>query len=108
MDAGTRRQMLVQWLLPLADNQGQRFPRAMFAEVRRELTERFGGVTAYPHSPAVGLWEDDGDVQRDELVLFEVLVAQYDRAWWATYRRDLCRRFGQEEILMRAMQCELP
>lgn len=103
---GTRT--LVQWLLPLADNRGQRFAQAMFAEVRRELTERFGGVTAYPRSPAVGLWDDGDAVQRDELVLFEVLVEDYDRHWWAGYRRELCRRFGQEDILVRATRCELP
>lgn len=99
--------VLVQWLLPLRDNQGQHFPQALFAQVRRELTERFGGVTAYPHSPAVGLWEDEGEVQGDELVLFEVLVEEFDRAWWAEYRVGLCKRFAQEAILLRAMRCEL-
>ncbi len=108
MDAPAATHMLVQWLLPLADNDGRRFPPESFAAVRRELTERFGGVTAYPRAPAVGLWDDAGDVQRDDLVLFEVLVAEYDRAWWSEYRQSLCRRFRQEAILVRAVPCELP
>jgi len=43
---------LLQILLPLVDNQGQRFDDHRFSHVRRELTERFGGVTAYLRSPA--------------------------------------------------------
>ena len=98
---------LVQWLLPLQDNAGRRFPQALYAQVRAELTQRFGGVTAYPHTPVVGLWEDDGEVQRDELVLFEVVVEDFDRDWWRHYRAELCTRFRQEAILLRAMGCEV-
>lgn len=96
---------LVQWLLPLRDNQGVPFPQAMFAQVREELTAAFGGVTAYPHSPALGLWEDAGEVQRDRLVLFEVLVEALDPPWWAAYRDRLCRRFRQEAIQIRIIPC---
>lgn len=45
---------LIQLLLPLYDNQGNRFDHAVFDEVQAELTERFGGVTAYLRSPARG------------------------------------------------------
>ena len=50
---------LVQFFLPVLDNDRQQFPREAFAQVRTELTERFGGVTAYLRTPAVGAWEDD-------------------------------------------------
>jgi hypothetical protein len=103
----TGSRTLVQWLLPLRDNDGRRFPPSLYAQVRTELTERFGGVTAYQHAPAVGLWEDAGEVQHDELVLFEVVVEDFDRAWWAGYRDGLCVRFRQETILLRAIGCEL-
>lgn len=99
--------VLVQWLLPINDNDGARFPQALFADVRGEMTEAFGGVTAYPHAPALGLWDDDGVVQRDQLVLFEVLVASFDRAWWSTYRDGLCKRFQQEAIQLRIIPCEV-
>lgn len=95
----------MQWLLPLRDNHGVRFPQGLFAQVREELTEAFGGVTAYPHSPALGLWEDEGEVQRDELVLFEVLVDRFDPEWWCAYRDRLCRRFRQEAIQLRIIPC---
>lgn len=98
---------LVQWLLPLRDNKGVRFPPAMFADVRQELIEAFGGVTAYPHSPALGLWEDEGEVRRDESVLFEVLVDAFDPGWWSAYRDRLCRRFSQEAIQIRVIPCSV-
>src|SRR5690606_21453973 len=50
---------LVQLFLPLYDAGGRRFPRALFDAVRAELTEHFGGVTAFSRAPATGLWEDD-------------------------------------------------
>lgn len=98
--------VLVQWLLPLRDNAGTPFPPALFRQVRAELVERFGGVTAYMHAPALGLWEDEGWVQRDELALFEVVVERLDRDWWQRYRDTLCSRFRQEAILLRAIACE--
>ncbi|WP_024869255.1 hypothetical protein [Pseudoxanthomonas suwonensis] len=98
---------LIQLYLPLRDNDGNAFPKAMFDAVREDLASRFGGVTAFVRSPAVGLWEDeDGSVQRDEVVLFEVMAAHVDHGWWAAYREDLQRRFRQEEILVRASAVE--
>jgi hypothetical protein len=98
---------LIQLLLPLRDNGGIPFPRRMFEQVRSELTERFGGVTAYLRSPASGVWKDDqGEVARDEMVMVEVMVNSLDRPWWDIYRRDLEGRFRQAELLMRALGCE--
>ena len=58
---------LVQLFLPLRDASGAAFERALYAQVREELTRVHGGVTAYQRSPAVGLWEaPDGDVERVE------------------------------------------
>jgi hypothetical protein len=95
---------LVQLLLPLYDNKRQAFEATAFAEVRRELTERFGGVTAYARAPARGLWkEDDGTVVRDEIVIYEVMVDDLDRDWWSSFRERLRRRFGQEELVIRAL-----
>jgi hypothetical protein len=98
---------LVQLLLPLYDNEGRRFDEAAFAAVRRRLTERFGGVTAYMRSPATGLWRSDtGDVDRDEIVMVEVMVQALDADWWRGYARDLARAFGQQEIVVRAIAIE--
>ncbi len=98
---------LIQLLLPLYDNEGRRFERAEFDGVQDELTERFGGVTAYLRSPARGAWkEDDGDVARDDIVIFEVMAERLDREWWRGYRERLARRFRQEELVVRALGIE--
>ena len=99
---------LVEFFLPTADNHGAHFPHEDFDRVRRELTERFGGVTAFMRSPASGLWEDDeGRVRGDNLVSIEVMADVLDRDWWRGYREQLCTRFRQNEILMRASSCEV-
>lgn len=98
---------LIQLFLPLYDNDGQAFAKPLFDTVRGELTERFGGVTAFVRSPAVGAWEDDsGDVQRDDVVLFEVMADHVDHGWWAAYRAQLEQRFQQDEVLVRAVRAE--
>lgn len=97
---------LVQVLLPVADNEGRAFSRSDFDRVRYELTDRHGGVTAYLRAPAVGLWKDEGQVSRDDVVIYEVMTDALDRAWWAEYRRDLQRRFRQEEVVVRASAIE--
>ena len=48
---------LVRLLLPLYDNEGQRFPPRLLDGVFDELTHQFGGVTAYQRSPAEGAWK---------------------------------------------------
>lgn len=98
---------LVQLFLPLRDDKGTRFEPAYYARVRDELTQGFGGVTAYQRAPATGLWEaPDGDVERDDVVLFEVMTDTLDRAWWSRYAADLAQRFRQDEVMVRACPCE--
>ena len=98
---------LVQLFLPLRDDHAEAFGRDCYARVRGELTEHFGGVTAYQRAPAVGLWEaPDGDVERDDVVLFEVMVETLDRAWWSSYSQQLAVRFKQDEVMVRACPCE--
>lgn len=77
------------------------FPSDYFDTVRRTLTERFGGVTAFLRSPAVGLWkEGDDELTRDEVVMFEVISSQLNTDWWAGYRIELQNRFSQDELLV--------
>jgi hypothetical protein len=38
---------LVEILLPIADNQGKLFDTRMLSLLRNELTEKFGGMTAF-------------------------------------------------------------
>ena len=98
---------LVQILLPLRDNEGQPFTGDVHGKTRHELLERFGGVTAYQRAPAQGLWKsEDGDVARDEVVIFEVMVDDVDREWWRQYRATLEARFRQDVIVIRAIPHE--
>ena len=97
---------LVQLLLPLYDNAGRALPHELFAQLRKELTERYGGVTAFFRSPAEGTWkEESGDVY-DEIVMCEVMVEVLDREWWGAYRKVLEERFAQRELIVRALHLE--
>jgi hypothetical protein len=97
---------LIQLVLPVYDNAGERHPRDLFRQTLAELTDRFGGVTAFTRAPAEGLWEDDsGRIVRDDVIVVEVMADGRADAWWAEYRRRLQGRFRQETILLRALEC---
>ena len=94
---------IVEIFLPLHDNAGAAFAQDLFGAVRTELAHRFGGVTAFMRSPAVGIWKDeDGVARRDDIVVFEVMTDNLDQSWWSAYRAQLERTFKQEEVLIRA------
>jgi len=95
---------LVQILLPLFDNEGHPFEPSDYVQLRSELADRFGGVTAYTRAPARGVWKDDtGETTRDDIVIFEVMTEELDRSWWSSFRRDLERRFRQDTVIVRAL-----
>jgi hypothetical protein len=93
---------LIQILLPLYDNAGNIFDEELYGTVRRELTERFGGLTAFTRAPAQGLWKDAGKTHRDDIVVFEVMTEELDADWWRGYRQTLEKTFRQDEIVIRA------
>jgi len=45
-------------------------------------------------------------VERDDIVVYEVMVDELDRGWWSAYRADLEHRFGQDQIAVRALTAE--
>ena len=98
---------LVQLLLPLYDNNKKPFPQKDFERVRDELAKRFGGITAFRRAPAEGLWrEGESDLSRDDVVVFEVMTQELDRRWWLEYRKELEKRFRQEQLIIRATRVE--
>ena len=100
---------LVQILLPRRRNGNPDAPDANFAQTRAELVERYDGVTAYLRSPAQGAWTaPDGRIERDDVVMIEVVTEQFERAWWRAYAEKLAERFEQEAIHIRALPAELP
>jgi hypothetical protein len=97
---------LVQILLPVYDNVGQRFSTDYYNQVRARLADMFGGLTAYTRAPAEGLWDSGSTVKRDDIVVVEVMVDSLDRRWWKDYRRELEELFRQDEIVLRAQAYE--
>jgi hypothetical protein len=93
---------LVQLLLPTYDNDGKPFVDAYYSGVRRELTDKFGGLTAYTRAPAQGLWKNEGDTTHDDIVVFEIMTANLDRDWWRHYRMGLQELFRQDHLIVRA------
>jgi len=99
--------VLIQLLLPIGAS-GDSAVTAL-AETRRELVDRFKGVTAYVRSPAKGLWTaPDGHTEADDVVMVEVVTDTFDRAWWRTYSATLAQRFAQDTIHVRALAVEMP
>jgi hypothetical protein len=97
---------LIEILLPLYDNEGRRFGRERYAQVREELVALYGGLTAFSRSPAEGVWEEDGERAHDDIVIFEVMSDYLDRAWWRRFRERLEHDFRQEAIVVRAREVE--
>jgi hypothetical protein len=102
------RHYLVQILLPVYDNDGQPQGEEAFGVTRTELTQRFGGLTAHLRAPARGLWKkEEGGIQRDDIVIFEVMSESLDADWWRQYRKTLEARFRQDVIVVRATDVTL-
>jgi hypothetical protein len=98
--------VLVQLLLPVsasADVEGL----APLAETRRELADRFDGLTAYVRSPAKGWWTaPNGHTEQDDVVMVEVVTNTFERMWWRAYAATLAARFRQDRIHVRAVIIE--
>jgi len=98
---------LIQILLPLFDNGGNHFDASLYADIRRELNGRFGGLTAFSRAPAEGLWQDDGQTKHDDIIVMEVMAEGVDTEWWRAYRKSLETRFRQDVIVIRAQMVSL-
>lgn len=97
---------LVEILLPLNDNNDRQFDAKIYRALRQELTNMFGGVTAFNRAPALGESKDGGDVVQDSIVIFEVMVDDVDHSCWRHYRETLEGVFDQDEIAIRALPME--
>ena len=98
---------LVEIFLPLARGDGAPVPFKEIEGLVADMADRFGGATAFTREPAKGLWKEAGDVQRDDIVIVEVMVEELDDAWWHERRDRLQRQFAQEQILIRATRCQV-
>jgi hypothetical protein len=98
---------LIEIFLPLRDNEGSPFAAGNYADIRKTLTEKFGGLTAFSRAPADGTDKEGGRERHDELVVFEVMTDAPERGWWSAYRKELERRFRQDRILIRMSEVTL-
>lgn len=96
---------LVQILLPVRDKHGQPHEPHNRA-LKSVLTEKFGGVTAYTRAPAAGRWMNEGHVEKDDIVIVEVMADTLDKEWWAGFRAALEKDLAQEEIVIRTFAIE--
>jgi hypothetical protein len=98
---------LIEIFLPLADNHGSSFAPERFDEVRRTLSAKFGGLTAFTRATAQGTEKRRGGERADDLIVFEVMAEDIDERWWHEYRKDLEADFKQDRILIRASGIKL-
>ena len=102
-DAPAAHRYCVEILLPLSGPDGAPHPREPFDALKAQLVGAFGGLTAFTRSPAEGLWDAGGEgVDRDRIVIFEVMAERIDAAWWGKLREQLERDFRQQEVVIRA------
>lgn len=99
---------LVEIYLPSRKSNGDEIESEEFDRVEQTLTEKFGGVTAYRRTPAIGHWKrSEGEVEVDDVTVIEVITHGLDRRWWIGYQQELLERFQQEELLIRISNVEL-
>jgi hypothetical protein len=100
--------VLIQMLLPTKGADGAAFGDDVLGQTRGELIERFGGLTAYMRSPAAGAWTSaDGRVEKDSVVMIEVIAETFDVGWWRSYAKKLKQRFAQESVHVRACDVQV-
>lgn len=69
---------LIEILLSVADNEGQRFDARKYEQVRQDLSRRFGGITTFTRAPAHGTSEAKDEIVHDDIVVFEVMTNTLD------------------------------
>ncbi|MDB5014326.1 MAG: hypothetical protein JWQ25_2528, partial [Daejeonella sp.] len=81
---------MIQVFLPLLNSNKEPLPHKIYIKIREELTDKFGGITAYSRLPAVGLWKENPDkTVKDDIVIYEVMAADLDSDWWKKYKQSL-------------------
>jgi len=99
---------LIQILLPLIEKENKDSNFNLYTEIRKELTEKFGGITTYTRSPATGSWKEEANkTVKDDIIIYEVMAQDLDKDWWEKYKQMMEKEFEQEEIIIRTWQIDL-
>ena len=97
---------LVEVFLPLTYPNGDPVPESIVELIEGELTETFGGVTEYARGSTKGLWNKDGHLEVDSLVVLEVMTKDLEKDWWKEFRHRTQALLRQEELLVRTATSE--
>ncbi|WP_230145299.1 MULTISPECIES: inorganic diphosphatase [unclassified Pedobacter] len=92
------KQKLIQLFLPFTD-----LPSAdtRLKTLEQLLIKKFGGLSIYAHQPVLGKWQDQTRLEKDKMIVFEVMVALFDKEFWKAIKSKLEKQFHQKEILIR-------
>jgi 2-hydroxychromene-2-carboxylate isomerase len=96
---------IVEVFLPLDKGNGTPVDMEMIERCVAELAERFGGATAFTRAPAEGLWKQESGIQKDRIIVVEVMMEEVDGEWWKSYRSRLETEFQQDEVMIRVTPC---
>jgi len=97
----------VEIFLPLDTRSGRSLDLDLIEGIVKGLADRFGGATAFTREPAEGLWKRAMAIERDRVIVVEVLADEIDEVWWHDYRRKLETEFEQDKILIRVTPCRV-
>ncbi|MDB5258017.1 MAG: hypothetical protein JWM14_2712 [Chitinophagaceae bacterium] len=98
---------LIQILLPLYDQDGKPFHGLLYDRVKKELTQTFGGLTAYTRSPASGTWKDGGKIVKEDIYVYEVMTSEINKEFWKVFKSKWQKIFQQEELIIRTLDITL-
>lgn len=100
---GERLRHLVQILIPLITGRNKKVEKRWFEGLLHELTDRFGGATSFKQSPGQGHWDSGKEMERDSVVLIEVVTPELDEKYWQELKGRLEKELSQSEIMIRAL-----
>ena len=81
--------------MPVFDQDDKAFSAEIYAPMIKELTDIFGGITTYTRTPARGLWkEDNAQVVKDDIIVYEVMTEEVESLWWKDYKEQLRIKFN--------------
>jgi hypothetical protein len=95
-------------LLPLQFNDGSAVPEELIADTILELRQQFGAVSCETQR-IQGIWTQETDVYRDELVrvFIDTLDSDSSKQFFIEYKERLKSRFQQLEIWMTTYPIEV-
>lgn len=92
--------------LPLRSNEGMPFPEESFEIVKKDLLEKFGGLSII--GPVEGHWRNfDGNDVKDHCMIYRVIADANHDVKFQNIRTKLESMFDQDMILVVGKLCDL-